>query len=82
MRLRHDAKLEVTVKPKWGPFPERTDVVDAELLDAHITVMSAMYVGNSLSRHGSASITYKVISGELTGDELCTCEKCESGFYD
>ena len=82
MNVRHDAQIEVTTTPKYGPFRGRTDVVRADMLDSHFTVMSAIYVGNSLTKHGAASISIKVLSGELAEGELCTCDKCESGFYD
>jgi hypothetical protein len=85
--VRHDAEFEVTFHVTANtavPTCDRTSIVRADMLNAHLTVGSAMYVGNSLHRHGAASYSLRMVNPErdtLKDGELCTCDDCERGVY-
>jgi len=90
MRLRHDAVVELILKDV-NRILQRDTLSDPRLIGAHITLLSAMYCANPYSGGGQwwnpstgerlarrPKVHINVISGELTGDDLCTCPKCES----
>ncbi len=85
--VRHDAEFEVTFHVKANsavPTGDRTSIVRADMLNAHLTVGAAMYVGNSITRHGSATYSLHMVNPErdtLKDGELCTCKDCERGVY-
>ena len=85
--VRHDAEYEVTFHVTENtavPTGDRTSIVRADMLDAHLTVGAAMYVGNSITRHGSATYSLRMVNPErdtLKDGELCTCDDCENGKY-
>lgn len=84
--VRHDAEIEITFHVSSGVVApgDRKQVTTADLLNAALTVGSAMYVGNSAHRHGSASYSLRLVNPErdtLKDGELCTCDDCERGVY-
>ena len=79
VRVRHDAEIEITVTPRYGPLPGTTEVTTADLLDAALLRLSYMYVGVSGNNHGSAKASWRLLNPDrdiLIGDDECTCERC------
>lgn len=76
VRVRCDAPLEVAVH-HTGSLEPKIDVVEAHLLDAHLTVAAAMYVGVSGRPHGRAKATYRLLDESfiLQDDDECPCPR-------
>lgn len=81
VQVRHDATIEITITPKWGPLPGRTEQTKAYLLDEAITQLSLMYVGVSGYVIGSASMNYRIVDGVLAEGEECDCEEVCGVLY-
>jgi len=76
MRVRHDAKIEVTTiwPAAFGSTKDKTIMTPAQL-EGHKLVMGAMFNVSGYYNPDQPKLKIKVLEGILTGEELCDCKE-------